>query len=70
MRIDVHAHYWPGEYMEALVAAGKPGLAGFARQPDDFDQRLETLDRNGVEVQVLSAIGLDVALPDAANRPG
>jgi predicted TIM-barrel fold metal-dependent hydrolase len=65
MRIDVHAHYWPGEYMEALVAGGEPRLAGFARQADDFDQRLETLDRNGVEVQVLSAIGLDVALPDA-----
>lgn len=65
MRIDVHAHYWPGDYMEALVAAGKPGLGGFARQPDDFEQRLATLDRNGVDLQILSAIGLDVALPDA-----
>ncbi len=65
MRIDVHAHYWPGEYMEALVAAGKANLSGYARQVDDFDQRVETLDRNGVETQILSAIGLDVALPDA-----
>lgn len=65
MRIDVHAHYWPGEYMEALVAAGKTNLGGYARQVDDFDKRVATLDRNGVQTQLLSAIGLDVALPDA-----
>ena len=70
MRIDVHAHYWPGAYMEALVAAGRSDLGGFARQPDDFDHRLETLDRNGVELQILSAIGLNVALPDAAAAAG
>jgi predicted TIM-barrel fold metal-dependent hydrolase len=66
MRIDVHAHYWPGEYMQALTDAGRPDLAGFARQVDDFDQRLEKLDRNGVQLQILSAIGLNVALPDLA----
>ncbi|HLL69393.1 MAG TPA: amidohydrolase family protein [Micromonosporaceae bacterium] len=66
MRIDVHAHYWPAVYMEALVAAGRSDLGGFARQPDDFDDRLAKLDRNGVQLQILSAIGLDVALPDAS----
>lgn len=66
MRIDVHAHYWPEAYMEALAAAGRNDLGGFARQPDDFDRRLETLDRNGVQLQILSAVGLDVALPDAS----
>ncbi|HEU0101168.1 MAG TPA: amidohydrolase family protein [Mycobacteriales bacterium] len=66
MRIDVHAHYWPAAYMDALVAAGRPDLAMMGRQPDDFDRRVETLDRNGVQLQVLSAIGLNVELPDVA----
>jgi predicted TIM-barrel fold metal-dependent hydrolase len=65
MRIDVHAHYWPGTYIEALIAAGVSGIGGVARQADDFDHRLAILDRNGVDLQVLSAIGLPVALPDA-----
>jgi predicted TIM-barrel fold metal-dependent hydrolase len=70
MRIDVHAHYWPGDYIQALIDAGVPGIAGVARQPDDFDDRLAVMDRNGVDLQILSAIGLPVSLPDvdAATR--
>ena len=64
MRIDIHAHYWPAQYMEALTAAGKSGLAGMARQPDDFEERVANLDRNETQLQVLSAIGLDVTLDD------
>jgi aminocarboxymuconate-semialdehyde decarboxylase len=64
VRIDIHAHYWPGEYIDALIAAGKPGLGGVAHQPDDFDERVATQDRNDVQLQVLSSIGLDVTLAD------
>jgi predicted TIM-barrel fold metal-dependent hydrolase len=65
MRIDVHAHYWPERYMEALIEAGRTDLEPFAKQPDDFDTRVATLDRNDVQLQVLSAVGLNVELPDA-----
>ena len=64
MRIDVHAHYWPPAYMDALIAAGRDDLAMFARQPDDFEDRIATLDRNNTELQLLSAIGLSVELDD------
>lgn len=68
MRIDVHAHYWPAAYLDALVDAGRADLARAHRQPDDFDERLAVLDRSGVDLQILSTIGLnvDVAEPGPA----
>lgn len=66
MRIDVHAHYWPAAYLDRLTAAGRPDLARIGRQADDFDDRLATLDANGVALQLLSAIGVNVELPDPA----
>ena len=66
MRIDVHAHYWPGAYLDRLTEAGRPDLARAGRQADDFDQRVATLDANGVQLQLLSAIGLNVELSDPA----
>jgi 6-methylsalicylate decarboxylase len=59
MRIDVHAHYWTGEYLDLLVDLGKAD-AGMARGAGDGDgaelaARLRLMDRAGVEMQVLSA---------------
>jgi aminocarboxymuconate-semialdehyde decarboxylase len=67
MRIDVHAHYWAASYIDALVAAGRADLARAGRQKDDLDERLAEMDRVGVDVQLLSAIGLNTEVADPAG---
>jgi len=54
MRIDVHAHYFPDQYIDFLARrSGKPA-------PDrpgtdiTLDQRIELLDEVGIDMQVLS----------------
>jgi 6-methylsalicylate decarboxylase len=59
MRIDVHAHYWTGDYVDLLVDLGKAD-AGAARGLGagggaELAARLRLMDRAGVEMQVLSA---------------
>lgn len=66
MRIDVHAHYWAKSYIELLVGAGRSDLA-FAGQADDLDERLAEMDRNGVDVQLFSAVGLNTELADEGD---
>jgi aminocarboxymuconate-semialdehyde decarboxylase len=59
MRIDVHAHYWPGDYLDLLTDLGRTdastarsiGAGGGA----ELEARLRLMDRAGVEMQVLSA---------------
>lgn len=65
MRIDVHAHYWPASYIDLLVEAGREDLRFAGRQRDDLDERLAEMDRVGVDVQLLSAIGLNTEVADA-----
>jgi 6-methylsalicylate decarboxylase len=59
MRIDVHAHYWTGEYLDLLTGLGKAD-AGQARGIGagggaDLEARLRLMDRAGIQMQVLSA---------------
>jgi 6-methylsalicylate decarboxylase len=77
MRIDVHAHYWTGEYLDMLVGIG---TADTATQRDigagagaELDARLRLMDGAGVDLQVLSAApqlpyGGDAANASAAAR--
>ncbi len=59
MRIDVHAHYWTGAYLDLLAGLGKAdadaargiGAGGGA----ELEARLRVMDRAGVQMQVLSA---------------
>src|SRR6204780_797493 len=59
MRIDVHAHYWPGDYLDLLTDLGRTdastarsiGAGGGA----ELEARLRLMDRAGVEMPVLSA---------------
>ncbi|MEU4245355.1 amidohydrolase family protein [Actinoplanes sp. NPDC026619] len=67
MRIDVHAHYWAAAYIDRLVALGRRDLAFAGRQADDLDQRVAEMDSVGVDVQILSAIGLNTEVPDPAG---
>src|SRR5690242_12058508 len=59
MRIDVHAHYWTGAYLDMLVGLGKTDTAtqrGIgAGDGAELDARLRLMDRAGIDIQVLSA---------------
>lgn len=60
MRIDVHAHYFPEEYLDLLDEYGSD-FTGVARglmagnADGEIEARLATMDRNGVQMQILSA---------------
>jgi aminocarboxymuconate-semialdehyde decarboxylase len=65
MRVDVHAHYFPKSYAALLAESGRPDLA-FVGQADDLDERLAEMDKAGVDVQVLSAVGPNLEVPEAS----
>ncbi|MGH2406497.1 MAG: amidohydrolase family protein [Candidatus Limnocylindrales bacterium] len=71
MRVDIHAHAFPGGYLDLLVDAGLKG-ATFIRaleagdEPGQLDRRLQAMDDAGVDLQVLSPSSLTPALEDAA----
>jgi predicted TIM-barrel fold metal-dependent hydrolase len=82
---DVHAHYYPPEYVAAVRAiAPENGSAGaVARAFLDhriiatiptflgaLDTRLRLMDAAGIEIQVLSFASLNIWHPDAATRSG
>jgi len=65
MRIDVHAHYLPAEYVARMSRAGAatgrdPGL----NQQGAIDERVGLLDEAGVDLQVLS-LGSNVPYLDS-----
>jgi 6-methylsalicylate decarboxylase len=68
MRIDIHAHCFPADYLELLArdgdmsALGLRGL-GAGDEPDEVATRLELMDSCEVQVQVLSS-SLGPYLPD------
>lgn len=66
MRIDVHAHYFPTTYVDKLVALGLDKAAG-SGQSMDLTKRLQTLDHNKCDHQILSAVGLDTQVHNLAG---
>ncbi|OLT38166.1 hypothetical protein BJF79_05375 [Actinomadura sp. CNU-125] len=60
MRVDVHAHYYPVDYLDTLRNYGSQAT-DTARMPcagstaDDVDARLRMMDRAGVDMQIMSA---------------
>jgi 6-methylsalicylate decarboxylase len=53
--IDVHAHFLPSEYREALAASGIDHPDGFPRVPMwSADEHVATMDRVGIDVAMLS----------------
>jgi predicted TIM-barrel fold metal-dependent hydrolase len=74
-RIDVHAHFVPDFYREALIAAGHERPDGIAAIPGWDEQRaLDTMDELGIDTAVLSIsspgvhFGDDRAAADLARR--
>ncbi|HEX8412280.1 MAG TPA: amidohydrolase family protein, partial [Sphingomicrobium sp.] len=66
MRIDVHAHYFPVTYTDKLGSLGL-GHAAHSGQSGDLSGRLQTLDDNKCDHQILSAVGLDTQVPHLAG---
>jgi predicted TIM-barrel fold metal-dependent hydrolase len=65
--IDVHHHYLPPFYVEAI--GDKPIAAGTAGVPKwSPEASIETMDRNGVEMAVLSITNPGIAIKDPAQR--
>ncbi len=56
MRIDVHAHYFPNEYLDRLEQAGAKGLQARVAPGAKvtLDERIGLMDDAGIDMQVLS----------------
>ena len=67
MKVDVHAHCYPGPYVEELKKCGF-GDRGAARtklpQWTTLDERLERMDAHGIDVQILGVSYPNVYFPD------
>ncbi len=64
VRIDVHAHYFPSEYLDRLDLYGACHLTGFMRKMklnfanlSGLDDHLRNMDRSAVDLQILSVSG-------------
>ncbi len=67
MIVDVHAHYYPSDYLELIGATGVPHLPVAPLAVLDIDQRLALMDRIGVDTQVLSISATQPYLPDPGD---
>src|SRR5919199_4006660 len=67
MRIDVHAHYFPAPYMSYIARHGREGTGKAEGSRITLEERLELLDRVGIDLQVLSiSSSTPYTLPEAA----
>lgn len=65
LRIDVHGHYFPNDYLDMLdgfgggetgtAIAGKAPMPGGSGSPAELEGRFQMMDRAGVQMMVLSA---------------
>lgn len=67
MRIDVHAHHYPAEYIDLLISLGRTDINPRVGQSNDLSERIARLDAAGIDQQILCPIGLDTIVP---NREG
>jgi aminocarboxymuconate-semialdehyde decarboxylase len=69
--IDLHAHYFPTEYLDTLDESGSQATnicrnCQAGEDPADFAARFEMMDAAGVDVQVVSAIAAPPYFQDEA----
>lgn len=66
-KIDVHAHYLPPSYRDALLAAGHDQPDGFPQVPAwSVEEHLEAMDRLGIATALLSISSPGVYFGDGA----
>jgi aminocarboxymuconate-semialdehyde decarboxylase len=64
MIVDVHAHYYPGLYLDYIGRPDLPPAAAAALGHQSIDERLALLDRVGIDTQVLSISQAQPYLPE------
>jgi hypothetical protein len=64
--IDVHAHCYPGRYLELIGRPDLPPLMAAALGGQSIGDRLALLDRTGIDTQVLSVSQAQPYLPGPA----
>ncbi len=64
MRIDVHSHLYPAEFLDLMVSLGREDLRRVNRQELDMSGRVAAQDASGVDAQVLSFVGLNAVVDD------
>ena len=71
MRIDVHAHYFPDHYIEALIKGGNQDAGPAARRAPwaamPLDERADLLAQHGIDLQVISVASPGPYLDKAAD---
>jgi 6-methylsalicylate decarboxylase len=63
MIVDVHAHYYPAEYLDCIGRADLPPASAILGG-QSIEARLALLDRTGIDAQVLSVSQAQPYLPD------
>jgi predicted TIM-barrel fold metal-dependent hydrolase len=67
MIIDVHAHYYPDEYLQLIGRPELPPKESAPLKNVTIEERLEMMDRQGVAIQVLSVSQAQPYLETAAD---
>lgn len=67
MIVDVHAHYYPTEYLERIGRADIPPPASAPLGTQSMSERLRLLDEQAIELQVLSLSQAQPYLPAPAD---
>lgn len=67
MVVDVHAHYYPHEYLDRIGRPELPPVVAAALADQDVTERLALLDRTGIDTQILSVSQAQPYLPAARD---
>jgi predicted TIM-barrel fold metal-dependent hydrolase len=65
MIIDVHAHYYPARYLDLIGRPDLPPRAAAELARQSIGERLDLLDRAGIDTQILSVSQAQPYLPDS-----
>jgi 6-methylsalicylate decarboxylase len=64
MIVDIHAHYFPPEYLQFIDQAAWPPRHVARLHELSMTERIELMDRGNVDVQILSSSSMQPYLPD------
>ncbi len=70
MVIDIHAHYYPPEYLEKIGRADLPPRQAAALASQSMGERLALLDTRGIDTQILSISQAQPYLPRESEAAG